>query len=148
VLSLKDLPEYGARYSEFASKQDGPSFTFSSDEGYRNDLTPEADENQGVIKLLLEAIPAETEKKLMEFCSPYIVESLHFLRALFLVRIGETENVERSDKADQRQQIARTAEELMRAVLKRVQVAEEVSHLRSELTTLQLQEVGRDEDKI
>ena len=55
------------------------------------------------------------------------------------------ENVERSDKADLRQQISRTAEELMRAVLKRVQVAEEVSHLRSELTTLQLCEVGRDE---
>jgi hypothetical protein len=48
---------------------------------YRNDLSPEADENQATIKLLLEAIPEDTEKKLKEFCSPYIVESLHFLRA-------------------------------------------------------------------
>lgn len=133
------MPDYGARYSEYASKQDGPSFVFSADEGYRNDLSPEADENQGVIKMLMEAIPADTEKKLMEFCSPYIVESLQFLRSLFLVRIGgETENVEKSDKVELRQQMSKTAEESIRAVLKRIQVAEEVSSLRSGLISLQL----------
>ena len=44
--------------------------------------------------------------------------------------------------------MARTAEESIRAVLRRVQTAEEVSSLRSGLLALQLQEVERDEDKI
>jgi hypothetical protein len=67
---------------------------------YHNDLSPEADENLAVIKLLQEAIPEETEKKLKAFCSPFVVESLHFLRAQFMIRISETENVENSDKAE------------------------------------------------
>lgn len=148
VLSLKDLPDYGARHSEHSKRQEGQNFQFPAGEGYRNDLSPEADENQAAIKLLLEAVPADTEAQLMEFCSPYVLESLHYLRALFLVRIGEAENVERSEKAELRQQILRSAEELMRASLKRVQLAEEVAHVRAELAAAQLQEAGRDEEKI
>jgi hypothetical protein len=69
----------------------------------------------------LDAIPADTEAKLKTFCSPYIVESLHYLRALFLARIGETENVESSEKAEQRKLLLTTSEEVMRASLKRIQ---------------------------
>ena len=69
------------------------NYQFPKEQGYRNDWPPEADEYQPVLKLLLESIPETTEHSLMAFCSPYILESLHFLRALFLVRIGETENV-------------------------------------------------------
>jgi hypothetical protein len=94
ILSMKDLPDYGARHSEHSMKQGGKNFQFPSDQVYRNELPPEADENQPSIKSLLEAVPEDVEQKLKEFCSPYIIESLHYLRALFLVRIGETENVE------------------------------------------------------
>ena len=120
MISLKDLPDYCARHSEFSKKQDGTNFQFPIGESYRNNLSPEADENQAVIKLLLEALPADTEAQLIEFCSPYVLESLHYLRGLFLVRIGEAENVERSEKAELRQQILRAAEELMRSSLKRL----------------------------
>lgn len=44
----------------------------------------------------------DVEQRLQAFCSPYILESLHYLRALFLVRIGEAENVERFEKAELR----------------------------------------------
>jgi len=148
IIGLKDLPDYGARSSEHSTKQNGQNYQFPSEEGYHNDLSPEADENQGVIKLLMDAIPAETEQKLMAFCSPYILESLNYLRGLFLLRIGETENVERSDKAELRQQILKTAEELMRASLKKVQLAEEVAHLRSEIVSNDMREVSREEEQI
>lgn len=71
--------------------------------------------------MLLDAIPADTETSLKQFCSPYIIESLHYLRALFLARIGETENVESSEKAELRKQLLTTSEEVMRASLKRIQ---------------------------
>lgn len=49
------------------------------------------------------------------------MESLHYLRALFLARVGETENVESSEKAEQRKLLLTTSEEVMRASLKRIQ---------------------------
>jgi len=45
ILSLKDLPDFGSKHSEHSMKHDGPNFQYSSESGYRNDLTPEADEN-------------------------------------------------------------------------------------------------------
>ena len=147
ILSMKDLPDYGARGSEHSAKQRGKNFQFPSDQVYRNDLSPEADENQAVLKALLEAISEDTEQKLKKFCSPYIIESLQYLRALFLVRLGETENVENADKAELRQQLLKTAEELMRGSLRRIQFAEEVSYIKAELVDLKLKEFDRDENR-
>jgi len=148
ILSMKDLPDYGARHSEHSAKQDGKNFQFASDQIYRNDLSPEADENQAALKSLLEAVPDDTEQKLMEFSSPFIIESLHYLRALFLVRIGETENVDVLDKAELRQNLLKTAEDLMRGSLRRIQFAEEVSHIKADLVDLKLKEVDRNDEKI
>ena len=70
------------------------------------------------------------------------------MRALFLVRIGETENVESQEKAELRQNLLKAAEEVMRGSLRRLQFAEEVSYLKSELAEAKMREVDRDEEKI
>jgi hypothetical protein len=61
ILAMKDLPDYAARPSEYSIKADGQNFQFPSEQKYRNDLPPEADENQGSLKVLLEAVPEATE---------------------------------------------------------------------------------------
>ena len=43
ILDGKDLPKQGARGSESVSRADGPNFHYK--ESYRNDLSPEAEEN-------------------------------------------------------------------------------------------------------
>lgn len=96
----------------------------------------------------MDAIPAETELKLKSFCSPYIIESLHYLRALFLARIGETENVESTEKAEQRKALLTTSEEVMRASLKRIQQAEELAYVKGELVAAKSMVVDRDEAHI
>ena len=111
-------------------------------------MPPEADENQAVLKLLLEAIPETTEHQLMAFCSPYILESLHYLRALFLVRVGETENVVNQEKAESRLNLLKTAEEIMRGSMRRLQFAEEIAHIKAELTSFKMREVDKKEDKV
>ena len=45
VLEGKDLPKHGARSSEVLSRADGANFHFAEQDRYRNDLSPEADEN-------------------------------------------------------------------------------------------------------
>lgn len=52
ILNRKDLPDYGAKYSEFSLKQDGKNFKIPSDSAYNNHLPPEADENQAAIKMI------------------------------------------------------------------------------------------------
>jgi hypothetical protein len=42
---MKDLPDYAARPSEYSIKSDGQNFQFPTEQKYRNDLPPEADEN-------------------------------------------------------------------------------------------------------
>lgn len=61
ILAMKDLPDYAARPSEHSTKAEGKNFQFPSDQGYRNDLPPEADENQGVLKVLLDPVSEATE---------------------------------------------------------------------------------------
>jgi hypothetical protein len=66
---------------------------------------------------------------------------------VFLVRLGESENVENADKADLRLQLLKAAEELLRGSLRRVQLAEEVSYLQADLHALKLKEIDREEDR-
>lgn len=82
------------------------------------------------------------------FCSPYLVEGLHYLRSLLMVRLGQTENVENQEKAELRSTLLKTAEESLRASLRRVQFAEEVAHLRLELFLQQTKVVDREEERI
>jgi hypothetical protein len=84
----------------------------------------------------------------MDFCTPFIVENLHYLRALLIIKISETENVENLEKAEQRSTLLKTAEELMRGSLKRIQLAEEVSHIKAELEEQKVKQVERNEARI
>ncbi len=52
--------------------------------------------------------------------SPYLIEYIHFLKSLLLVRLGEIENVENPEKAESRNLIFKTAEDQLRNSLKRV----------------------------
>jgi hypothetical protein len=52
ILDCKDLPVHGSRGSEQLIRQDGINFTYDIKTGYRNDLSPEAEENQGVLTSL------------------------------------------------------------------------------------------------
>jgi len=62
-------------------------------------------------------------KKIM---SPSVLELLQFFRGQFLVRVGETENVEAPEKNDFRVQILKNAEEAFRQTLKSLTIGEEV----------------------
>lgn len=37
--------------------------------------------------------------QLRKYLSPYVLDLLHYLRSLFLVRLGESENVETPEKS-------------------------------------------------
>lgn len=37
-----------------------------------------------------------------KYCSPYVIELLQYLRSSFLIRIGESENIEAPEKGDLR----------------------------------------------
>ena len=65
-----------------------------------------------------------------------------------MTRIGETENVKSSDKAELRMSLLKAAEDVLRASLKRLQLAEEVKHIQSELGKLKAREINTDEEGI
>ena len=65
-----------------------------------------------------------------------------------MLRVGGPENVEKLDKADLRKDILRSAEEQLRAGLKRVQLAEEIAHYLNKLKALETKEVDREEAAI
>ena len=94
ILSLKDLPKHNTRESEFTIKKDGKNFYFPYQQRYYNNLAPEHEKNAEAIQNILKVLPADVIGQLKKFCSPYVVELLQYLRALMLVRIGESENVE------------------------------------------------------
>ena len=52
VLEGKDLPKHGARSSEVLSRADGTNFHYGDKDGYRNDLSPEADENMPALQMI------------------------------------------------------------------------------------------------
>ena len=52
VLEGKDLPKHGSRSSEAVSRADGFNFHFGDKDGYRNDLSPESDENTPVLQFI------------------------------------------------------------------------------------------------
>ena len=135
ILKGKDLPKHGSRASETLAKIDGPNFNFSSKDGYRNDLSPEADENQAALQFLQKDIEEDALKKLKAYCSPSLLEEIRYLRCLFLVRIGEKENVENLDKASLRSGLLQAAEHGLRNCLRQLQVNFEVSSIQEKIKT-------------
>jgi superfamily II DNA or RNA helicase len=55
------------------------------------------------------------------------LEMVQYLRTLFLVRLGEQENVQSSEKTALREKLLSTAEEGGRNVLRNLQLIEEVT---------------------
>lgn len=148
VLEQQDLPQPGARVSEYSIKQSGQNFQFPSKECYYNNLSPEHENNAEALEMIKKPIEPTVIAKLKEYCSPYIVETLQVLRALFLVRLGETENTENLEKAELRNGLLRNAEESLRTSLKQVQVAEEIAHYQHELDNLTIREINKPEEEI
>mmetsp|Transcript_19539 Transcript_19539/g.14248 ORF Transcript_19539/g.14248 Transcript_19539/m.14248 type:complete len:142 (+) Transcript_19539:252-677(+) len=100
LLALKDLPRVGSRESEFISKKEGRQFNLPPTQRFYNHLPPEHEKNQEAMQFMLKPVPADLLLQFKKVLSPYVLELLNFLRALFLVRAGESENVEAPDKND------------------------------------------------
>ncbi len=71
------------------------------------------------------------------------MEQLQYTRALFLVRLGESENVEAPEKADFRRGLLSTAEESLRSSLKQLMIDEEVAFLKDKVGTLSANEIDK-----
>lgn len=99
VIEGKDLPKHGSRISEALSRLDGKDFHLGSKDRYRNDLSPESDENADALRFIQAEIDGAALQLLKAYCSPNLVEEIKALRCLFLVRLGEPENVENLDKS-------------------------------------------------
>ena len=118
VLEGKDLPKHGARTSEVLSRADGSNFHFAEQDRYRNDLSPEADENQAALRFMQAEIDGAQLQKIKSYCSPGLVEEIKALRCLFMVRLGEPENVENLDKSAQRVALLTAGETGLRSILR------------------------------
>lgn len=94
MLEAKDLPKHGSRQSEYQQLIDGANYHFDDSLKYFNQFTPEHEKNQPAIQFLLKPIEGPKLEQLKSFCSPDVFESIFILRALFLFRVGELENVE------------------------------------------------------
>jgi hypothetical protein len=67
---------------------------------------------------------------------------------MFLVRLGEQENVEILDKAEQRKQMLKLAEEGLRASLLQVSIAIQILKLRNEIESFKARNVNLKEAEI
>ena len=59
VLDGRDLPKHGSRASEVVNRQDGYNFHYSDQNRYRNDLSPEADENATALQFIQKEVEGE-----------------------------------------------------------------------------------------
>jgi len=83
-----------------------------------------------------------------KYLSPYVIDLLHYTRSVFLIRLGESENVELPEKADFRVQLLRTSEENLRQVLRSLQFSEEINYVKDRLESLSLKEIDVPEQEI
>jgi hypothetical protein len=86
--------------------------------------------------------------KLKGICSPAVLELLKYLRCLFLIRLGENENVESQDKAHIRNQLLALGEAGLRSTLKTLQLNLEVSDLNNTISNELKKDIGVDDELI
>lgn len=146
ILLLKDLPEHGLPNSDYSQKLHGKNFHFDADSGYFNDLPPTDEKNAAAVKLMLDPISEDLEANLQKFLSPYLVEMLKFVRVLLCVRTNLTENPEGAPES--RATALKTAEDSLRAILRKLQYQEEVAHLQTALELAKKREVDPDQEAI
>ena len=120
ILEAKDLPKHGSRQSEYSQMVDGPNYHVDDSLKFFNQFPPEHEKNQPAIQFLLKPIEGPKLDQLKAFCSPDVFECIYVLRAMFLFRVGEVENVESLDKADLRNQLLKAAEDQSRQSLARL----------------------------
>jgi hypothetical protein len=128
IIEQKDLPKVGIKDSDVSRRSDGPNYFFDRENViYFNELPPEHEKNMPALEFMMKTIEGKELGDLKRFCSPAILEMVQYLRTLFLVRLGEQENVQSSDKASLRDKLLSTAEEGGRGVLRNLQLIEEVT---------------------
>jgi len=59
ILSGNDIPKHGVRKSEHLEKQDGFNFRVDAESSYRNDLSPDSDENLAAIAFISKELGPE-----------------------------------------------------------------------------------------
>ena len=74
-------------------------------------------------------LDGETLQLLKAYCSPNLVEEVKALRCLFLVRLGEPENVENLEKSALRSMLLDLGEQGLRISLKQLQINFEVADI-------------------
>lgn len=94
------MPKNGSRESEYQQKKEGKNFYFPHNQRYYNNMPPEHEKNQEAIANLLKPIAQETIGYFKKYLSSYVLDMLQYTRCLFLIRLGESENVEMPEKAD------------------------------------------------
>jgi len=70
------------------------------------------------------------------------------LRSSLLVRVGEQQNVENLDKAEQRRAVLKSAEDILRASLANQQLAFTVLKLTNEINDLKVRVANTDQDQL
>ena len=90
-------------------------------------MSPEADENVQALQFIQKEVDAEPLNRLKQYCSPGLIEDIRTLRCLFMVRLGEPENVENLEKNALRIGLLNTSEQGLRNVLRQCQVNYEIS---------------------
>lgn len=80
--------------------------------------------------------------KLKSFCTPFVVELLQYLRASFIIRLGENQNVENLDKAEARKAMLKSAEDILRLSLQNLQSGLIIMKLASEIKSLKARDVN------
>lgn len=85
----------------------------------------------------MKPLDAPKLEQLKAYCSADVYEMVHYCRAVFLLRVGESENVEALDKAELRVQILKAAEEQLRANLVKFALNFEVQSLQNQLTSIE-----------
>ena len=129
-MSGKDIPKHGLRKSEHLEKQDGSNFRVDAESSYRNDLSPDSDENLAAIAFISKELGPEEIQDLKKFCSPSVLEALRILRSLFLIRLSEQENVQNSDKAASRAERIALSESSLRQSLRNLSLIYEISDIK------------------
>lgn len=80
--------------------------------------------------------------KLKSFCTPFVVELLQYLRASFIIRLGENQNVENLDKAEARKAMLKSAEDILRLSLQNLQSGLIIMRLASEIKSFKARDVN------
>ena len=111
-------------------------------------MAPENDKNKEAIDFLIKPISDDQAKLMKKYLSPSAWEQLNSLKWLFIIRLGESENVEMPEKADFRNGLLKQSEDALRIILKSLSVQEEISYMQNKISKLKIKVFNKPEDEI